>query len=1110
MKKFLFGILTVLLPLAPALAGTNTSPIYINNSPVYFGNVPPQIDAFAFLNRSIFDVSTTLLPFQAQNVLAWTNNGAMSSTLGFLFEQDRDGTSLAKKKRKRRSVRNSEELQVSSAHFQNDGQITAGGLQTTFGTVFLSSANPIVGVSATNIQMQGRIDGDELTFVRMNAPASADLSRGGIRVAESVVPACDFFFVSTNFTPTPGITELYWGAGRNNNLGTNGQAFFLSTLPSQFSLSTGLFTGTPFSGSHQVIQRSTFGSLFTNFASLSPFNSCAGDFRAFVHTNADFGNPTSQFVTVVFVATNNFLSTNLDVAVRFVLSSGDIGSFYAPVVEFRTIDYDLVNQANVTNYVTFADASGGETNITLARPLGGGSSVRRPTTHTWIKGRYCNFDTTPIPGFTNFFFGVEPANVPDYDPNIFYSPLFATNRASYLYAASRVQVGQSNSTTFLTTTVAGQTLLGLNTGLSDPSNFTGNVTIDATELNLAGTRIKAEEFISIRTDNLRSNTFAALDAPFIDFDVRTLQEQLVISNIAPATVNRLVGQLAAWSAVWDVNSTNTVGQSTNLNRTRFHVLILDNCLQPQQPVTLNRFAVHAPSTVIFDNISVNSGVTLDSPALTIQSNGALNLPFNQNLAFTNALNLAFFTNYGAVNVSAGAYFGTFETGHIPTNAPPKRKRKRKQVVPPVVPPPLDTFVNHGSIVGSSILVRSTNFDTSGRPLAPATLTANGGVVLVTSSQITVSNAEVRSTGDTEFHGDDLRIANTLMEAGTASTNITQYIRGSIVFDATNSLGDFAEMSTNDWFVSGGFRIPTIPLNKGDFLGSRVYVSAGALVTPRIVWAGEDRGATPNGYQNNLAVGRLVLDGLGGNEFRFEAAGETNAIYVDVLDLRNFATNFSFIFGIPTNFTIYFADITGGIAEGSPEQIDGISSGRVRWIPDFVGPQSGTNITYPNGVTYRFNAGLARSRAFDSDGDGTVNRFDCTPFPIPGEDSSLWFGNCVVDPNSVPSGRPSDSSTVTVSKLSAKNIQSANIRAVSSGNIGLSISFSESDREITLDWDAPAGAASTVEYTDALGSTEWRTLTNFVNGPVNARVTVKDSAAAPLRVYRVRVDAGTQQ
>ncbi|HMJ88868.1 MAG TPA: hypothetical protein VK530_03585, partial [Candidatus Acidoferrum sp.] len=60
MKKFLFGIFTVLAGVNAAFAAA--SAIYINNSPVNFGNIPPQIDAEAFLNRSIFEVSPASLP----------------------------------------------------------------------------------------------------------------------------------------------------------------------------------------------------------------------------------------------------------------------------------------------------------------------------------------------------------------------------------------------------------------------------------------------------------------------------------------------------------------------------------------------------------------------------------------------------------------------------------------------------------------------------------------------------------------------------------------------------------------------------------------------------------------------------------------------------------------------------------------------------------------------------------------------------------------------------------------------------------------------------------------------------------------------------------------
>ena len=80
-------------------------------------------------------------------------------------------------------------------------------------------------------------------------------------------------------------------------------------------------------------------------------------------------------------------------------------------------------------------------------------------------------------------------------------------------------------------------------------------------------------------------------------------------------------------------------------------------------------------------------------------------------------------------------------------------------------------------------------------------------------------------------------------------------------------------------------------------------------------------------------------------------------------------------------------------------------------------------------------------------------------------------------------------------------------SASTASLGLAISLTDNEQQVKLDWNAPANSTNTLEYADQIGATEWHTLTNFISGPVNARVTVKDAAGAPLRVYRVRVDAG---
>src|SRR5204863_1321691 len=74
------------------------------------------------------------------------------------------------------------------------------------------------------------------------------------------------------------------------------------------------------------------------------------------------------------------------------------------------------------------------------------------------------------------------------------------------------------------------------------------------------------------------------------------------------------------------------------------------------------------------------------------------------------------------------------------------------------------------------------------------------------------------------------------------------------------------------------------------------------------------------------------------------------------------------------------------------------------------------------------------------------------------------------------------------------------------DFGLSISLSESGREVKLEWNTTAGSANIVEYKTTLADGEWLTLTNFVTGPASTRVNVTDKVGDGQRVYRIRVEA----
>ena len=126
-------------------------------------------------------------------------------------------------------------------------------------------------------------------------------------------------------------------------------------------------------------------------------------------------------------------------------------------------------------------------------------------------------------------------------------------------------------------------------------------------------------------------------------------------------------------------------------------------------------------------------------------------------------------------------------------------------------------------------------------------------------------------------------------------------------------------------------------------------------------------------------------------FKFYGTGASNALYVDELELLDYAsyTNHDFSGNLPalifnTNLVIYYAQALTAAAGGSmlsvAEKLNHKNNDHLRWVPTYAGHFSGTNIVYPDGTTNGpFNTALAQSPDIDSDGDGVVNGSDPTPF-----------------------------------------------------------------------------------------------------------------------------------
>lgn len=968
MKHFL---LTGLASLAAVFAAYAAPiPIYVNDVVVQPPAIPPQIDATAFLNNSIFDVTGTQLPYQMQNTRHFTNSasGQMIGSPGFIFQY----------------LTTTGSLNYAAYNFVNHGRIS---VSTAFG------AQSSLFVNSTNVLNSQSLAGDGSTDIRILG-TNVSIAGSGLRAASSTTP----FPFFGGFQNLGGVTGLYWGAGTNNSLGTNGPM----RLDGFGFLSGNLDLPSPSSPFHQVLQPGFFGGITTNVVSVPSFG-FGSTFGAFVHTNRT--GPTSSVVQIVFVATNSLANPNLSVNVRFATPFFGVGQGTDAIVEFGNVSYDIVDETLTTNLVYLVDSSVNAAQITLT-----------PTNfNPKIPSTYAVTRFTPFEWET-----AESANLA-YTNTLIFSPQHGTNQVNNLYAAYSARIGQTNSLS-----AAGGNISPL---LSDPTNFHGKVEIFSDQLNLFDTRIKGENFVGIQTRNLKDNLFAMVDAPFVNFDIGSTNVDLAISNIAPASVSRLYGTISAWTGVWNNNVLNA-GVPGGVDNVRFHVLIVDNGLQGELPVILHKFAAHCTNLTIVDNLKISSSMLLDAPSVTVKDLGGLTLPPGSSWGATNAVRLKNLTNSGTINIPQLAGFG------IATNATQLS---------------YSNFVNHGSITSSVFKAYSRYFENSGLGTlsTPGSITSVGGVVFVDTLNGFLSNGLMASySGTMTLNASNLNVRGTTLQSGTTANGAGQFIRGPMVIAVTNSFNDGPPGATNNWLTTFGIQVLRRP-TFGSLTNTIIRSLADAHATPSHTWPAQDRGPYKAGYSNNLAVGKLVLDGTSSSTFNFSGLTANNAIYVDYLELRNGATNYNTRLSIASDFTIYFAD-----CNIPPDKLDGAKNGRLRWVRNYIGAFSSTNITYPSGHVYTFNAGLVRSNDIDSDGDGPVNSIDPTPIYT---DESIGLA------------------------ISATNVPP--VKAV-------------------ITWNALFSSTNVLEYSTNVAGPNWLTLTNFVTGPVNVTARVVDGVTG--RFYRVRV------
>ncbi|HYV31090.1 MAG TPA: hypothetical protein VEO53_08315, partial [Candidatus Binatia bacterium] len=582
----------------------------------------------------------------------------------------------------------------------------------------------------------------------------------------------------------------------------------------------------------------------------------------------------------------------------------------------------------------------------------------------------------------------------------------------------------------------------------DPTNMPGRIEVLGDQVDLDQTRIRAESAVIIKAHDLTSNRLAMVDAPFVNFDGRSTQPQLIISNLAPAMVRRISGAIRAWSGVWQNSEVVNNGGTASTNDVLFHVLIVDNLLQAQTSVTVNEFAVHGATIIINDLLQIGKSFLVEGTGLHLI--GGLTLPVGVNLSSNNLINLQSFTNDGIINIPGSENFGSDR------------------------PAPYLNYVNRGTNIAGAHFIRTRNFEN------PGCIVANGGsftldaaaVSLIGNPLVLTTNVSTFTFGTNTFFFTNLvalvsapkiqGAAAVRILAGNLTVSNSFINAGTLNLGVTNSLDDSGTNGLNHWSVISGFSVTQKPVT-GDLLGTYLHSTAPRLGQVDHFWAASNMGVTNGGFSNNLAVGKLTLDGGENSLFRFFGVGANKALYVDYLELVNSATNVNASLAIDQNFTLYFANANLPVGK-----LDGAVGGRLRWVPDFAGPLSSTNLVYSftNGtvvtnITFTFNIALVTSRDLDSDGDGTVNADDPTPIYVP-------------------------------------------------QNAALAVALTpEPLRAARLSWRALAYSSNFVEFKTMAHATNWQVLTNFVQGPNTGPVSVMDPLPVngSSRLYRLRVERG---
>lgn len=659
----------------------------------------PQIDTAVFANYGDFNVNT-LIPYETQNTLYFTNTGRMIGNPGFRFEN----ISAESVRTPAASFFNGLDARIAA----NDaGRFLPGTVLTNFGLGFENSQ---LVISATNVINKGQLLADTRGRVRI-VGGKVDLTRSSIGILPFV--GGQGLVTPTNFIPDVGVFDRYWGMDDGANPGPGG--------PPQLQPGG--------------IARPNRGS--TNYSVQSPQHAVTNEIRgfrtslrltnaaAFTLTNAV--TPSNWVVQSVFVQTSD---TNIAFNVKFTPSSIATNPYRAAIVEFFKLETNVLDGGNFTNLVYLIDRIASETNFVLATNL--------TTQTTYRPGNYEVTRATPV----EYLSGQKP-NVASTNnaAAIIFSQTYSNALVTNIYSAYGFNI---TNLAFTVPNVPGASL----------TNLPGRVELVADELNLTRTRLRGEGMVSIKSGNV-VNSNSVIDVPNLSFDLKSASGNLQVKGLAKDMIERTTGDIFAWTGMW-TNQTGTITTNTvpnpadptmttmepvtNVIDIGFHVLVVDATrVQTLQPVFTASFTAHGTNVVLADTLRIKEAILIDTENLSVTKTGQILLPLNiPNWNRENFPTLKNFTNEGRITLLGTVAMGT---------ASDSDQRYR-------------SIVNRGTISAFNQSFRADYFENTGSIQSErGTFPPGVGTITVDAGSVKLENGKFEAGGEIRLAANDLKIQN---------------------------------------------------------------------------------------------------------------------------------------------------------------------------------------------------------------------------------------------------------------------------------------------------------------------------------------------------------------